>query len=89
MYYYYASKSLILPTSTPRGGEHAGRRVRPVLTAREALHQYTVRLLTNIAETPRGWPYWQGSPTSPRFTDEQYAEVREKAKSRPTSMSPA
>lgn len=48
--------------------------------AGNAFYQYTVRLLTNIAENPEGAAvYWQEQPyITEWFTDEQVAEVREK-----------
>ncbi len=56
VYHYYASKSLILFDIYRRAAENTLEAVHddPSWTAREALYQYTVRLLTNIAENPEG-----------------------------------
>jgi hypothetical protein len=52
----------------------------PSWTAREALYQYTVRLLTQIAENPEGAAvYFQEQPyITEWFTEEQVAQIREK-----------
>jgi len=52
----------------------------PSWTAREALYQYTVRLLTNIAQNPEGAAvYFQEQPyITEWFTEDQVAEVLEK-----------
>ncbi|KAA0111155.1 TetR/AcrR family transcriptional regulator [Mycolicibacterium sp. P1-5] len=82
VYHYYASKSLILFDIYRRAAENTLQAVHddPSWTAREALYQYTVRLLTNIAENPEGAAvYFQEAPyITEWFTDEQVAEVREK-----------
>ena len=56
VYHYYASKSLILFDIYRRAAENTLAAVHddPSWTAREALYQYTVRLLTNIADNPEG-----------------------------------
>ncbi len=82
VYHYYASKSLILfdiyrqAAEGTLGALHA----EPSWTAREALYQYTVRLLTGIADNPeRAAVYFQEQPyIAEWFTPEQIAEVREK-----------
>lgn len=82
VYHYYASKSLILFDIYRRAAENTLAAVHddPSWTAREALYQYTVRLLTNIAENTEGAAvYWQEQPyITEWFTEEQVAEVREK-----------
>ena len=82
VYHYYASKSLILFDIYRRAAENTLAAVHddPSWTAREALYQYTVRLLTNIADNPEGAAvYFQEQPyIAEWFTDEQVAEVREK-----------
>ena len=52
----------------------------PMMSAREALYQYTVRLLNNIAVNPEGAAvYFQEQPyIAEWFTEEQVAAVREK-----------
>ena len=81
VYHYYASKSLILFDIYRQAAEGTLAAVHddPSWTAREALYQYTVRLLTGIAENPeRAAVYFRSSPTSPSGSPEQVAEVREK-----------
>ena len=82
VYHYYASKSLILFDIYRRAAENTLAAVHddPSWTAREALYQYTVRLLKNIAENPEGAAvYFQEQPyITEWFTDEQVAEVLEK-----------
>ena len=82
VYHYYASKSLILFDIYQRAAERTLAAVHddPSWTAREALYQYTVRLLTQIAENPEGAAvYFQEQPyITEWFTEEQVAEVREK-----------
>ncbi len=83
VYHYYASKSLILFDIYRRAAENTLEAVHddPSWTAREALYQYTVRLLTNIAENPPEGAavYFQEAPyITEWFTEEQVAEVREK-----------
>ena len=82
VYHYYASKSLILFDIYRRAAESTLAAVHddPSWTAREALYQYTVRLLKNIAANPEGAAvYWQEQPyITEWFTDDQVAEVREK-----------
>lgn len=82
VYHYYASKSLILFDIYRRAAVRTLAAVHddPTWTAREALYQYTVRLLTQIAENPEGAAvYFQEQPyIAEWFTDEQVAEVREK-----------
>ena len=68
VYHYYASKSLILFDIYRRAAVRTLAAVHddPTWTAREALYQYTVRLLTQIAENPRAPPSAsRNSPTSP------------------------
>ena len=82
VYHYYASKSLILFDIYRRAAENTLAAVHddPSWTAREALYQYTVRLLSNIADNTEGAAvYWQEQPyIAEWFTAEQVAEVREK-----------
>ena len=82
VYHYYASKSLILFDIYRQAAQRTLAAVHddPSWTAREALYQYTVRLLTQIAENPEGAAvYFQEQPyITEWFTDEQVAEVREK-----------
>ncbi len=82
VYHYYASKSLILFDIYRRAAENTLAAVHddPSWTAREALYQYTVRLLTNIADNPEGAAvYFQEQPyITEWFTEEQVTEVREK-----------
>ena len=82
VYHYYASKSLILFDIYRRAAENTLAAVHddPAWTAREALYQYTVRLLTNIAGNPDAAAvYFQEQPyITEWFTEEQVAEVREK-----------
>ena len=82
VYHYYASKSLILFDIYRSAAESTLAAVHddPSWTAREALYQYTVRLLTNIAQNPEGAAvYFQEQPyITEWFTDDQVAEVREK-----------
>jgi AcrR family transcriptional regulator len=82
VYHYYASKSLILFDIYRSAAENTLAAVHddPSWTAREALYQYTVRLLKNIAANPEGAAvYWQEQPyITEGFTDDQVAEVREK-----------
>src|SRR6266699_6170150 len=56
VYHYYASKSLILWDIYQRAADNTLAAVHddPSWTAREALYQYTIRLLTQIAENPEG-----------------------------------
>src|SRR5246127_1812519 len=81
-YHYYASKSLILFDIYREAAEGTLAAVHdhPSWTAREALYQYTVRLLTAIAANPeRAAVYFQEQPyITEWFTSEQVAEVREK-----------
>lgn len=82
VYHYYASKSLILFDIYRQAAEGTLAAVHddPSWTAREALYQYTVRLLTAIASNPeRAAVYFQEQPyITEWFTSEQVAEVREK-----------
>jgi AcrR family transcriptional regulator len=82
VYHYYASKSLILFDIYRRAAEGTLAAVHddPSLTAREALYQYTVRLLTGIARNPeQAAVYFQEQPyITEWFTEEQVAEIREK-----------
>ena len=82
VYHYYASKSLILFDIYRRAAENTLAAVDddPAWTAREALYQYTARLLANIAGNPDAAAvYFQEQPyITEWFTDEQVAEVREK-----------
>ena len=82
VYHYYASKSLILFDIYRQAAEGTLAAVHddPSWTAREALYQYTVRLLTGIAANPeRAAVYFQEQPyITEWFTSEQVAEVREK-----------
>lgn len=82
VYHYYASKSLILFDIYRQAAEGtlAAAHDDPSWTAREALYQYTVRLLTAIASNPeRAAVYFQEQPyITEWFTSEQVAEVREK-----------
>ena len=82
VYHYYASKSLILFDIYRRAAESTLAAVHddPSWTAREALYQYTVRLLTKIAGNPEGAAvYFQEQPYIDEwFTEDQVAEVREK-----------
>jgi AcrR family transcriptional regulator len=82
VYHYYASKSLILFDIYCQAAEGTLQALHddPSLTAREALYQYTVRLLTGIASDPeRAAVYFQEQPyISEWLTDEQVAEIHEK-----------
>lgn len=82
VYHYYASKSLILYDIYQQAGERTLAAVHddPSWTAREALYQYTVRLLSQIAVNPEGAAvYFQEQPyITEWFTPEQVAEVRKK-----------
>ena len=82
VYHYYASKSLILFDIYRRAAENTLAAVHddPSWSAREALYQYTVRIMTFIADNPEGSAvYWQEQPyITEWFTEEQVAEVREK-----------
>lgn len=82
VYHYYASKSLILYDIYQRAADNTLAAVHddPSWTAREALYQYTVRLLTQIAANPEGAAvYFQEQPyISEWFTEEQVAEILEK-----------
>ncbi|OBJ67456.1 TetR/AcrR family transcriptional regulator [Mycobacterium sp. 1274756.6] len=81
VYHYYASKSLILYDIYQQAAVRTLAAVHddPSWTAREALYQYTVRLLTQIAANPEGAAvYFQEQPyITEWFTEEQVAEVRE------------
>lgn len=82
VYHYYASKSLILFDIYQRAALRTLAAVHddPSWSAREALYQYTVRLLEQIAENPEGAAvYFQEQPyITEWFTEEQVAEIREK-----------
>ena len=82
VYHYYASKSLILYDIYQQAAERTLDAVHddPTMSAREALYQYTVRLLNNIAVNPEGAAvYFQEQPyITEWFTEEQVAAVREK-----------
>src|ERR1700709_400059 len=82
VYHYYASKSLILFDIYRQAAEGTLAAVHddPSWTAREALYQYTVRLLTQIAENPEGAAvYFQEQPyITEWFSEDQVAEAREK-----------
>ncbi|MGB3483487.1 MAG: TetR/AcrR family transcriptional regulator [Mycobacterium sp.] len=82
VYHYYASKSLILYDIYQRAADNTLAAVHddPSWTAREALYQYTVRLLKQIASNPEGAAvYFQEQPyISEWFTAEQVAGVKEK-----------
>src|ERR1700744_5902466 len=77
VYHYYASKSLILFDIYRQAAEGTLAAVHddPSWTAREALYQYTARLLTGIASNPeRAAVYFQEQP----YITEQVLEIREK-----------
>ena len=78
----YGGKAVLLFDSNRAGAESALAAVHddPSWTAREALYQYTVRLLTNIAQNPEGAAvYFQEQPyITEWFTEDQVAEVLEK-----------
>jgi AcrR family transcriptional regulator len=82
VYHYYASKSLILYDIYQQAAERTLAAVHddPSMTAREALYQYTVRLLNQIAVNPEGAAvYFQEQPyITEWFTEEQVAAIREK-----------
>ena len=82
VYHYYASKSLILYDIYQQAAERTLAAVHddPSWTAREALYQYTVRLLDQIAVNPEGAAvYFQEQPyITEWFTDDQVAYIREK-----------
>ncbi len=82
VYHYYASKSLILYDIYQQAAERTLAAVHddPTMSAREALYQYTVRLLNQIAANPEGAAvYFQEQPyITEWFTEEQVAAVREK-----------
>ena len=77
VYHYYASKSLILYDIYQQAAERTLAAVHddPSMSAREALYQYTVRLLNQIAANPEGAAvYFQEQPyITEWFTDEQVA----------------
>ncbi|MCV7316480.1 TetR/AcrR family transcriptional regulator [Mycolicibacillus parakoreensis] len=81
VYHYYASKSLILYDIYQQAAERTLAAVHddPSWTAREALYQYTVRLLTQIAANLEGAAvYFQEQPyIAEWFTAEQVATIRE------------
>lgn len=81
VYHYYASKALILFDIYQQAAVRTLAAVHddPSWTAREALYQYTVRLLTQIAANPEGAAvYFQEQPyITEWFSDEQVATVRE------------
>ncbi|OHV06761.1 TetR/AcrR family transcriptional regulator [Mycobacterium talmoniae] len=81
VYHYYASKSLILYDIYQQAAERTLAAVHddPSWTAREALYQYTVRLLTQIATNLEGAAvYFQEQPyITEWFTEEQVAAIRE------------
>ncbi|HEX7323620.1 MAG TPA: TetR/AcrR family transcriptional regulator [Mycobacterium sp.] len=80
VYHYYASKSLILYDIYRQAGERTLAAVHddPSWTAREALYQYTVRLLKQVVDYPEGAAvYFQEQPyITEWFTEEQVATVR-------------
>lgn len=80
VYHYYASKSLILYDIYQQAAERTLAAVHddPSWTAREALYQYTVRLLNQIATNLEGAAvYFQEQPyITEWFTEEQVATVR-------------
>jgi AcrR family transcriptional regulator len=82
VYHYYSSKSLILYDIYQQAAERTLAAVHddPSWTAREALYQYTARLLAQIAANPEGAAvYFQEQPyITWWFTPEQVAEVRDK-----------
>ena len=82
VYHYYASKSLILYDIYQQAAERTLAAVHddPSMSAREALYQYTVRLLTGSPANPEGAAvYFQEQPyITEWFTEEQVAAVREK-----------
>jgi AcrR family transcriptional regulator len=82
VYHYYASKSLILYDIYQQAAERTLAAVHddPAWTAREALYQYTVRLLNQIAANPEGAAvYFQEQPyITEWFTEKQVTEVRKK-----------
>ncbi|MEB3071878.1 TetR/AcrR family transcriptional regulator [[Mycobacterium] vasticus] len=82
VYHYYASKSLILYDIYQQAAERTLAAVHddPSWSAREAVYQYTVRALDQVAANPEGAAvYFQERPyITEWFTDEQVAEVREK-----------
>lgn len=81
VYHYYASKALILYDIYQQAAERTLAAVHddPSWTAREALYQYTVRLLNQIATNLEGAAvYFQEQPyITEWFTEEQVATVRE------------
>ena len=83
VYHYYASKSLILFDIYQRAAERTLAAVHddPSWTAREALYQYTVRLLTQIASNPEGAAvYFQEQPyITEWFTEEQVVHALRQA----------
>ena len=80
VYHYYASKSLILYDIYRRAADATLVAVHddPSWTAREAIYQYTRRLLTNIANNiERAAVYFQEGPyITEWFTEEQVAYIR-------------
>src|SRR6202008_5000358 len=82
VYHDYASKALILYDIYQQAAEGTLAAVHddPSWTAREALYQSTVRLLTGIAGNPeRAAVYFQEQPyITEWFTEEQVAAIREK-----------
>src|SRR6201987_4028984 len=82
VYHYYASKSLILYDIYQQAAERTLAAVHddPSISAREALYQYTVRLLNGIATNPEGAAvYFQEQPyITEWFTEEQVVAGREK-----------
>ncbi|HLR98725.1 MAG TPA: TetR/AcrR family transcriptional regulator [Mycolicibacillus parakoreensis] len=81
VYHYYASKSLILYDIYQQAAERTLAAVHddPSWTAREALYQYTVRLLTQIEANQEGAAvYFQEQPyIAEWFTADQVATIRE------------
>jgi AcrR family transcriptional regulator len=82
VYHYYASKALILYDIYQQAAERTLAAVHddPSRPAREALYQYTVRLLDQIAANLEGSAvYFQEQPyITEWFTEEQVVAVREK-----------
>ena len=82
VYHYYASKSLILYDIYQQAAQRTLAAVHddPSMSAREALYQYTVRLLNQIAVNLEGAAvYFQEQPyITEWFTEEQVAAIREK-----------
>jgi AcrR family transcriptional regulator len=88
VYHYYASKSLILYDIYQQAAERTLAAVHddPSMSAREALYQYTVRLLIRSPPTPRARRSTsRSSPTSPSGSPRSRSPRSARRKLRSTS----